>query len=65
MLKEVTYQAITTEFWNSCDAICSSEFWEQHGVSGCGKGQPMQRGQMTHGSAWTRFRNISVGGAQK
>lgn len=65
MLKEVTYQAITTEFWNSCDAICGPEHWEQHGVDSCGKGQPTQRGQMTHGSAWTRFRNINVGGAQK
>jgi TldD protein len=65
MLKEVTYQSLTTQFWNSCDAICNSNFWEQQGVSSCGKGQPMQRGQMTHGSAWARFRNISVGGAQK
>lgn len=65
MLKEVTYQAITTEFWGSCDVICGPEYWEQQGVSSCGKGQPTQRGQMTHGSSWTRFRNINVGGAQK
>jgi TldD protein len=65
MLKEVTYQALTTEFWNSCDAMCGPEYWEQQGVRTCGKGQPMQRGQMTHGSAWARFRNISVGGAQR
>jgi TldD protein len=65
MLREVTYQAITTEFWNSCDAICGPEYWEQQGVRRCGKGQPMQIGQMSHGSAWARFRNVSVGGAQK
>ena len=62
MLKDVTYQAITTEFWNSCDAICDKRFWVPYGIMGCGKGDPMQVAQMTHGSAPARFRKIKVGG---
>src|SRR6202521_5551434 len=27
MLKNPSYSGITTEFWNSCDAICSREHW--------------------------------------
>jgi TldD protein len=65
MLKDVTYQAITTEFWGSLDAICDERFWVPHGVMNCGKGDPMQVAQMTHGSAPARFRNINVGGAAK
>ncbi|MBN1918426.1 MAG: TldD/PmbA family protein [Verrucomicrobia bacterium] len=65
MLKDVTYQAITTEFWGSLDAVCDKRFWEPIGIMGCGKGDPMQIAQMTHGSAPARFRKIDVGGATK
>lgn len=60
-LRDVTYHANTWEFWRSCDAICRPEFWEPWGVRTCGKGQPGQRGQMTHGCAPARFRKIQVG----
>ncbi len=63
-LKKVTYQAQTTQFWNSCDAIAGKKYWRPHGVMNCGKGEPMQVMRMTHGASHTRFRNISVGGAQ-
>jgi TldD protein len=64
MLKDVTYQAITTEFWGSLDALCDKRFWEPHGVMGCGKGDPMQVAQMSHASVPSRFRQIRVGGAK-
>jgi len=64
MLKNVIYQSITTEFWNSCDAICDERFWVPNGVLNCGKGDPMQISQMTHGAAPARFRNIKVGSAR-
>lgn len=64
MLKNVTYQSYTTEFWNSCDAICDQRFWVPNGVLNCGKGDPMQTAQMTHGAAPARFRNITVGAAR-
>ena len=63
MLKDVTYQAITTEFWGSMDAICDERFWEFRGVASCGKGDPCQIARMSHGSAPARFRGINVGGA--
>jgi len=61
MLKDVTYQAITPEFWGSCDAICDERFWEPAGVINCGKGDPGQIAKMTHGASPSRFRNIKVG----
>lgn len=64
MLKNVTYQSITTDFWNSCDAICDERFWVPNGVLNCGKGDPMQVSQMTHGAAPARFRRIQVGAAR-
>jgi TldD protein len=64
MLKNVTYQSMTTEFWNSCDAVCDARFWVPNGILNCGKGDPMQISQMTHGAAPARFRNIRVGGAR-
>ncbi|MBN1755192.1 TldD/PmbA family protein [bacterium] len=63
-LKKVTYQAQTRQFWGSCDAIAGPKFWKGHGVMNCGKGEPMQVMRMTHGASYTRFRNISVGGAK-
>ncbi len=65
LLKDVTYQAITTEFWGSLDAICDERFWTSYGVMNCGKGDPMQAAQMSHSSAPCRFRNINVGGAAR
>lgn len=65
MLRDVTYQAMTTAFWGSLDGICDQRFWQPYGVLTCGKGEPMQISQMTHGSAPARFRRIKVGGAPK
>src|SRR6202140_4547903 len=32
MLKNPSYSGITTEFWNSCDAICSRDYWTLWGT---------------------------------
>ena len=64
MLKNPTYQSITPEFWKSCDAICNQNHFVLWGVHNCGKGQPGQRAEMSHGAAPTRFRNIEVGVAK-
>jgi len=63
-LKDVTYQAITTEFWSALDAVCDKRFWTSIGVMNCGKGDPVQIAQMSHSTAPCRFRNIRVGGAR-
>src|SRR5579863_9195115 len=61
MIKTPSYSGITTEFWNSCDAICSREYWTLWGTPNCGKGQPMQTMGTGHGASPARFRNVKVG----
>ena len=61
MLKNPSYGGITTEFWNSCDAICGPEHWSLWGTPNCGKGQPMQTMGTGHGAAPARFRRVKVG----
>jgi TldD protein len=65
MLKNPSYSGITTEFWNSMDAICSREEWTLWGTPNCGKGQPQQVMGTGHGAAPARFRSIKVGTAYK
>ena len=61
MIKNPSYSGITTEFWNSCDAICDRRHWTLWGTPNCGKGQPMQSMGTGHGAAPARFRNVLVG----
>jgi TldD protein len=61
MLKNPSYAGITTDFWNSCDAICAPEFWTLWGTPNCGKGQPMQTMGTGHGASPARFRKVQVG----
>lgn len=61
MIKNPSYSGITTEFWNSCDAICSRDYWNLWGTPNCGKGQPMQTMGTGHGAAPARFRNVKIG----
>jgi TldD protein len=65
MLKNPSYSGITTEFWNSMDAICSRHEWTLWGTPNCGKGQPQQVMGTGHGASPARFRNIKVGSAYK
>jgi TldD protein len=65
MLKNPSYSGITTEFWNSMDAICSRDQWTLWGTPNCGKGQPQQVMGTGHGAAPARFRKVKVGSAYK
>jgi TldD protein len=65
MLKNCSYSGITTEFWNSLDAICSRDEWVLWGTPNCGKGQPQQVMGTGHGAAPSRFRNVKIGSAYK
>ncbi len=60
-LKNPNYAGITTEFWQSCDAIAGREEWVLWGTPNCGKGQPGQVARTGHGAAPARFRNVQVG----
>jgi TldD protein len=63
MLKNPSYSGITTEFWNSCDAIGNADDWVLWGTPNCGKGQPMQVMGTGHGASPSRFRNVRIGAA--
>jgi TldD protein len=63
MVKNPSYSGITTEFWNSLDAICSRDEWTLWGTPNCGKGQPQQVMGTGHGAAPSRFRRVKVGSA--
>lgn len=59
--KNPTYQGITPEFWRGCDGIAHHGEWDLWGVINCGKGQPGQTAEMSHGASPTRFRNVEIG----
>ncbi len=63
MVSNVTYNAITTDFWGNLDAISGKESWEMHGTGGDAKGQPTQTNSISHGSPYLRIRKILVGAA--
>lgn len=63
-LRRLTYQSSNPEFWNSVDAIAPQNEWKPFGVTQCGKGQPMQIAQLTHGSSPLRLRKIKIGVAR-
>ncbi len=63
MLKNVTYHSMTTDFWNSIDALGDESELVQSGTDMCGKGEPMQVAQMTHACVPVRARDIHVGRA--
>jgi TldD protein len=65
MLKNPSYSGITTEFWNSMDAICSRDEWILWGTPNCGKGQPQQVMGTGHGASPARFRRVKIGSAYK
>jgi TldD protein len=61
MLRNITYQGVTPEFWGSCDAIAGEDEWHPWGLLNCGKGEPMQVMWVGHGVAPARFRGVRVG----
>jgi TldD protein len=60
---DVTYNAITTDFWGNLDGITGPNEWQMHGTGGDAKGQPTQTNSISHGSPWLLIRKIMVGGA--
>ncbi len=63
MVSDVTYNAITTDFWNNLNAISGKESWQMFGTTGDAKGQPVQINHPSHGSPWLRIARIMVGAA--
>jgi TldD protein len=59
----VTYNAITTDFWKNLDGLTGKNEWKMYGTSGDAKGQPTQINTISHGSPWLLIRKIMVGAA--
>jgi TldD protein len=60
MLKDVAYQAINQEFWNSLVAVADERDYRLGGAFNDGKGQPGQSNAVSHGSATARFNGVNV-----
>ncbi len=61
MVRNPSYQGITPQFWNGCDAVTNRKEWRMWGVLNCGKGDPMQVMHVGHGASRARFRKVRVG----
>ena len=48
-LRDVAYQATTTDFWGSMEAVGGPETYVLGGAFNCGKGQPGQVAAVSHG----------------
>ncbi|MFC4946904.1 TldD/PmbA family protein [Pseudonocardia sp. GCM10023141] len=59
-LRDVAYQATTTDFWGSMDAVGGPSTWALHGAMNCGKAQPGQVAAVSHGCPAARFRGVNV-----
>jgi TldD protein len=63
MVSDVTYNAITTDFWANLDALGGQDSWRMFGTGGDAKGQPTQTNSISHGSPYIRIKKIMVGAA--
>jgi TldD protein len=59
-LKDVAYQATTTDFWNAMEAVGGPSTYVLGGAFNCGKGQPGQVAPVSHGAPVALFRKINV-----
>jgi TldD protein len=59
-LRDVAYQATTTDFWNSMEAVGGPETWVLGGAFNCGKAQPGQVAAVSHGAPSALFRGVRI-----
>ncbi|MDF2826097.1 MAG: hypothetical protein K0R68_3505, partial [Mycobacterium sp.] len=59
-LRDVAYQATTTDFWNSMEAVGGPSTWVLGGAFNCGKAQPGQVAAVSHGCPSALFRGVNV-----
>ena len=59
-LRDVAYQATTTDFWNSMEAVGGPGTYVLGGAFNCGKGQPGQVAPVSHGCPAAVFRGVRV-----
>ncbi|MFI5064447.1 MAG: TldD/PmbA family protein [Streptosporangiales bacterium] len=59
-LRDVAYQATTTDFWNSMEAVGGPQSYLLGGAFNCGKGQPGQVAPVSHGCPAVLMRGVRV-----
>jgi TldD protein len=59
-LKDVAYQATTTDFWGAMEAVGGASTWVLGGAFNCGKGQPGQVAPVSHGCPSVLVRGVNV-----
>ena len=59
-LRDVAYQATTTDFWGSMEAVGGPQTYYLGGAFNCGKGQPGQVAAVSHGCPSTLFRGVRI-----
>ncbi|WP_183092570.1 TldD/PmbA family protein [Nocardioides stalactiti] len=59
-VRDVAYQATTTDFWGSMEAVGGPETWLLGGAFNCGKAQPGQVAAVSHGCPSALFRDVRI-----
>lgn len=59
-VRDVAYQATTTDFWGSLEALGGRSTWQLGGAFNCGKAQPGQIAAVSHGCPSALFRGVNV-----
>lgn len=59
-LRDVAYQATTTDFWGSMEAVGGPGTWVLGGAFNCGKAQPGQVAAVSHGCPTSLFRGVNI-----
>ncbi len=59
-LRDVAYQATTTDFWNAMEAVGGPQSYVLGGAFNCGKGQPSQIAPVSHGCPAALMRGIRI-----
>jgi TldD protein len=59
-VRDAAYQATTTEFWGSMEAVGGPDTWVLGGAINCGKAQPGQVAAVSHGCPSALFRGVRI-----
>ncbi|ONM50333.1 peptidase C69 [Nocardia donostiensis] len=59
-LRDVAYQATTTDFWGAMEAVGGRSTWQLGGAFNCGKAQPGQVAAVSHGCPSVLVRGVNV-----
>jgi TldD protein len=59
-VRDVAYQATTTDFWRSMETVGGASTFYRGGALNCGKAQPGQVSPASHGTPAALFRGVRI-----